>query len=401
MIRKLKIRFIFLSVSALAVLLSLVAGGMNYLNYRALEAEADETLEILSRHDGVFPDRFEEEVPAWMTPEIPYETRYFSVLLSPAGEVLGSQTGNIATIDPAAAASMAGEAFRSGESSGFIGDFRYRADDAGGPVRIVFLDCGRKLRIFENFRDFSLETSCAGLLVMLAVIVAFSARFVRPVAESYERQKQFVADAGHELKTPLTVIGANADLLSLDFPEENESVRDIKDQVRRMTDLTNDMVELARLDEVATPPVTAETETVSVLERALAPFRLIAGKRKISVCAPEELTVRTSGQALSRVVGILLENALKYSPEGAEIKVSLTPRRRGLRLTVSNPSVLALEDDLEPVFGRFYRMDASRNSEIGGTGLGLAMARSIVTSLGGRIRAEAGEGNQFIAKVDL
>ena len=143
--------------------------------------------------------------------------------------MLGTDTGMIAAVDQSTAAEYAREVWGSGRSCGFLGDYRFICSGEAGGVRVIFLDCGRGLSNFRAVLLASISISLLGLLAVLLLLVLFSGRIVTPVAESYEKQRRFITDAGHEIKTPLTIIGADADLLELDWGE-NEWLTDIKRQ---------------------------------------------------------------------------------------------------------------------------------------------------------------------------
>ena len=154
-------------------------------------------------------------------------------------------------VDMADAVEYAQEALESGKERGFIDDYRWRKADTGDGALLLFLDCGRNLDTFRSFLLTSLAVSALGLLAVFLLILAFSGRVVRPVAESYEKQKRFITDAGHEIKTPLAIIEADADVLEMELEGESEWLSDIRLQTRRLTDLTNDLVYLSRMEERA------------------------------------------------------------------------------------------------------------------------------------------------------
>lgn len=401
MIRKLKRKFILLAMTAVCVLLAVVVAGMNLISYNALVAEADATLDILSSNRGSFPDTKIDRpnrFPMPMSPETPYESRYFSVLFGADGQLILTDTGKIAAIDPAAAADYGTRALESGRQSGFLGDYRYLRSVENGHDRIVFLDCGRKLQSFHTFLYASLGMAAAGIVAVFFVILFCSGRIIRPIAQSYEKQRQFITDAGHELKTPLTIIGANVDLLEMDQPEAAEALADIRQQTRRLTALTNDLVLLARMEEAeSTMPLIDFPVSEVVLEAASA-FRApaLAQSKDIALCIQPNLTLRGNARAITQLVGLLMDNALKYSPPESNVGIRLQRSGKILLLCVDNPTLDALSPQtLQHVFDRFYRADASRSSQTGGYGIGLSVAKAIVTAHGGKIQATAENAHTF------
>ncbi len=423
MIKRLKIKFIALALSALFLLLALIVTGMNLLNYNEIVRDADVTLSILPQDRGEPPanqgqgeppaDQGQGEPPAdqeqgmapeerplppGMSPETPFESRFFSVLVNESGEITAVETSRIAAVDEEAAVRYANAALQKSGARGFVGDFRYlRAAEAGG-TRLTFLDCGRKLSLFWNFVAFSVGISLLGYAVTAVLICFFAGRFIRPVAESYEKQKRFITDAGHEIKTPLTIINANADLLKMDLGE-NEYLDDIENQVKRLSGLTNDLVSLARMEETQKLPQMIDFPASEIVLETAAPFQTLAKaqSKELSLRVQPGQSLRGNEKEISRLVSILLDNALKYSPEKSRILLTFEKQGRKTVLTVENPCAAPIAgEDLRRVFDRFWRADPSRNSQTGGHGIGLSMAQAIVTAHGGRIAATSHNGNDFI-----
>ena len=274
--------------------------------------------------------------------------------------------------------------------NGFQSVYRYSRQSSGDDtVTIRFLDCGRELGSFQRFLLVSLILSALGVLVLFGIVVYFSGRIVRPFAESYEKQKQFITDAGHEIKTPLTIIQADADVLEMDLGE-NEWLADIQNNVRRLTDLTNDLVSLARMEEGGTPLELVEIPISDVVVETAQSFRTLAQaqNKELIIRAEPMLSMDADEKAIAKLVGILMDNALKYAPEGTAIILCLEKQGKQLRLWVENVSAVPLpEGNLNRLFERFYRTDPSRNSQSGGHGIGLSIASAIASAHNGQIHA--------------
>ena len=472
MIKKLKIRFIVLAMVSLTVLLSLIVAGMNIANYSKVVSDADLRLEILEENTGRLlefsggdrmqgpfgmPGDFEggaaedmggpgyEDGPFFgkggpggpsITQDEAEESRFFVVTAGSDGSVKQTNVERISSIDEESAAEYAEKALASGEEQGFIGDFRYLVRTEGDHSYVTFLDCGRTLESFRAFLRASILASLLGLAVVFFVILYFAGRIVKPVAESYEKQKRFITDAGHEIKTPLAIIKANIDLMGMELgsPDEGgsakavsadtaeslrESLGDIDDQVTRLTGLTNDLVYLSRMEEAESSLVMTElplsdivAETVSSFE----PLALEKGKL-ISSDIEQGISVKGSSKELEKLLSILLENAVKYSaaprqipcgededgmPAPPVISVALRREGRNAVIEVSNGTEAELTNEmLSHVFERFYRTDSSRNSATGGHGIGLSMANAIVNAHGGKIAARTSTGHDFIVTAAL
>lgn len=397
MIKKLKIKIIFLSLTAVLVILTLVVAGMNIVNYRSVSVEADTILSLLSQNGGRFPEN-DGARPSWlpkgMSAEMPYETRFFSVLLTSDGTPVLAETSRIFSVDKNLATKFANIAFASDDIAGFVEDYRFVRQGAGEYVRITFLDCGRRLEIFRNFLLTSVIMSLAGFAAVATLVVILAGRLIKPVAESYEKQKRFITDAGHEIKTPLTIIGANADLLSMDIGD-NEYLTEIVNQTKRLGGLTGDLVSLAKMEEAEGTVTMIDFPVSEVALDTATPFVTLAGacQKRLCINIQPMLTMNGNQKAFSQLVSILLDNAIKYSPDGTDICLSLARQGRKTVLSVSNISATEMSgEDLKRIFDRFYRTDPSRNSETGGHGIGLSMANAIVAAHGGKIAASVSDG---------
>ena len=427
MITKLKKRFIILAMTSLTVLLAVIVAGMNIINFNTVVSNADDKLEMLSDNMGRMPNYYLWDPlymgggPPFMSRDEAEETRYFTVLVSYDGQVLMADTNNIFAVDSYQAAEYADKALDSNQMRGFIDDYRYMITDEENCKRVTFLDCGRTLGAFRDFLKASILMSLAGLLAVFAVVFYVSGRIVRPVAESYEKQKRFITDAGHEIKTPLAIIKANLDVMQMDVDEAgetlqgeaseklvsgfNESLEDIGAQVDRLTGLTDDLVYLSRMEEAGDNGlVLAEIPFSDIVKESVDSFDPLAKKQGKSITEDitPMLTVKGSLKDLEKLISILMENAVKYSADNDEIKVSLSRDGRNAVMTISNRSAEQVDAaDLEHVFERFYRADKSRSSAKGGYGIGLSVANAIVSAHGGKIHASTTDGSDFIITVAL
>lgn len=413
MIKKLQTKFVILSMSALLLVLSVIIISLNVANYLGVLQDADTVLAILAENKGSFPqgmkdnkfdfkemEQFEKpdtknDLPADMSPETPYETRYFSVLLN--GEthaVVQTETSRIISIDISDAIEYAQTALDQGKEKGFVEHFRYKAFSEEENIRIVFLDCGRKLDSFKNVLFISFGISILGYAIVCFLIAFFSNRIVRPISESYEKQKRFITDAGHEIKTPITIINADVDVLEMELGK-NEWLEDIQKQVKRLATLTNDLVYLARMEETETSLQMIEFPVSDIISEAASSFQMLAQaqNKKLQCNIEPMLSLYGNEKAIGQLTGILLDNALKYSPEDSTITLTLEKQSKSLRLTVCNMTKTVIpKESLPLLFERFYRIDSSHNSQTGGYGIGLSVAKAIVENHKGKIQAVSQDG---------
>ena len=413
MIKKLKRKFIILATVSLFILMSVVGCIMNLIDYSSVVTEADRILNVLSQPNAPFneppplPDKppkdIENFIPRGMSPEVPYESRFFTVTLSESGEIVDADFSRTFAVDSESVEDYVRWANSSDDKYGFTGQFRFVKQTDGQGTRIIFLDCGRRLDAFYRFMWISIAVGLSGCAVVFVVFLFAAERIVRPIADSYERQKRFITDAGHEIKTPLTIIGANLDLLEADCGE-SESIADIRTQTRRLSDLTNDLVYLSKMEETGDMLKKVEFPVSELIEETAQPFQVLAQaqKKAYSVRIEPDLTLCGAPDAVSHLIYILLDNAIKYSPEGGTVAVEAYTRKRELVLSVYNTTVMPIpQENLARLFDRFYRTDASRNSETGGHGIGLSIAHAITDAHNGKISADTQNGCDLKITVTL
>ena len=334
---------------------------------------------------------WEELGPRHRSVELGYETRYFSVLLDRQGTVLATDTGKIAAVDEETAASYAQAVWAQDSPRGFWQDYRYLEAREGENTRVIFLDYGAHLFTFHSTLVTSLWVAASGLLAVLLLLLLLSRRIIKPVIEGHEKQKRFITDAGHEIKTPIALIQADTEVLALETGEENEWIVDIQTQIKRLSTLTNDLIYLSRMEEEQGRQQFLPLPFSELVAEAAQAFQAVAKRQNktLSVDVQPMLTLVGEEKSLVQLVSILLDNALKYSPEGGQIALRLSRQGKHLRLSVENTAEVLSKELLENMFDRFYRGDASRNSGQGGYGIGLSIAKAVVQAHRGKLSAAA------------
>ena len=282
---------------------------------------------------------------------------------------------------------------------------RYLLKDNGLYRRIAFVDMSMEQAMLARMMRSYVSIALAALFLLLGISMILSHIVTKPVDKAWKQQRQFISDASHELKTPLTVILSNAELLERAELTERPArwADNIHSEAARMRSLVEEMLTLARADNA--PPTVHLTE-VNFSEIAMdtvlsfEPVAFEAGKGLEARIAPD-LIVLGDGDKLHRLISILLDNAIKYGAEGGTVTASLEKRDRELCLTVSNPGRPIPPQELKRLFERFYRMDASRGEQ-SGFGLGLSIASAITAEHKGTIRAESDEeSTRFIYTMHL
>lgn len=438
--KQLRVKVVILSTVSVFVLLSFLVTGMNLLNFDFIQTEADLLLDFLSENDGTFPefrhdpDPFDDDGPNsedddgprteddgddsgktkgdrdekkhnFLTPEAPYESRFFSVVLKEDGTVLTAETGRIASVDAEQAVAYAQRVKDLEKTRGFIDNFRYKVlpVQEEGDTLYIFLDRGNALEDFRQFLLVSTSISFFGFLIVFVVITIISGRLIRPIAQSYEKQRRFITDAGHELKTPLTVISANVDLLEMESGT-SECLTDIRQQTHRLATLMENLVSLSRMEESERTIVATAVPLSEVVRETVLSFKGLAHSQEQNMELEIQPQLRINGEqgAIRQLVSLLTDNALKYAPKGSEILFALSKQGRSVQLTVTNQVEKPLSKEmLSQIFDRFYRTDPSRNSETGGHGIGLSLAKAIVTAHGGKIYGTTPREDLFRIVVSL
>ncbi len=407
MIKKLQRKFVAVAMLSLFIVLLIIIGTVNILNYTRMADDAQRTINILKENDGSFPKPdmmpgHGKEMFKGMSPEAPYESRYFSVLMDGSGNVSTIDTGKIAGTDTDEAAEYAAKVLECGRTSGFMGQYRFGIKDKDNGKLIIFLYCGRELSNFRAVLLISVGISFVGMLAVFLLLIFFSGRIVKPVSESYEKQKRFITDAGHEIKTPLTIIDADAELVGLDCGE-NEWLEDIRKQTKRLTALTNDLIYLAKMEEGQKSSTKIEFPLSDVVEETAESFRARAvnENKKLDIDIQPEITYCGDEKAVRQLVSILVDNAVKYSDGTGSISVKLEGQggtsklSKGFRLQVFNSCEHIEPESVKHLFDRFYRAEQSRNSQTGGYGIGLSVAKAVVDAHKGKITADTADGKSL------
>ena len=281
----------------------------------------------------------------------------------------------------------------------------YRSGNA--PCRIAIASTDYITRSMGNLALVLLAIWLDAMLLFFAVSVKLSALAARPMEEARRREKQFIADASHDLKTPLSVILANNSIL-LENPETPVGsvcrwVDSTQEAAKRMQQLISQMLTLADVERPDTALSMHPVDLAAIATKAALEMESLAYEKHVTLEAalPEECTLRSNADYLQRIVSSLLENALKYEPADGRVRLTLTQEKRRVRLSVQNFSSTIPAEDLLHVFDRFYRGDKSRKNEYGSFGLGLAITKEMAEKLGGEISVSSSAEDGTVFQVAL
>ena len=397
MIRKLRLKFVVICMALVTAILAGVLSSVFFAMRRNVQDLSQQLLYAVAQEDGILnrqPD-FHITIDGNAI-LLPYFT--VNVYSNSNGYLADVTSGTYSGLDDSAALSeILQDCLSQAATEGTVQDYhlRYLRQDRGFYTRIAFVDTSMERAILQQMMGSYLFIAIGALILLLAVSVLLSWWATRPVARAWQQQRQFLSDASHELKTPLTVILSNAELLE-DAALEPRPARwadNIHSEARRMKKLVEEMLTLARADNPSPTAVLTEVSLSDVAaDSALAfePVAFEAGK-SLDYRLAEDLTVLGDPDKLRQLVSILLDNAIKYGREGTPIRLTLQRTERHGVLAVTNLGDTIPPEQLSHLFERFYRADASRG-EKAGFGLGLAIAKKIAEEHKGTLRAESRGG---------
>ena len=368
----------------------------------------DTLTDAIASNDGVFPafqPSGRSPLSDWLayedviTEETRFSTRFFTVRLDENGQVTEMNMNAVSAISEEEVADFAARAAAEGDERGWVSDYRYKAVPGETGTMFVFVNGNmqQNLTFRQLFTAFLVLLGSALLILMLTVVI--SKRAVRPVAESYEKQKQFITDANHELKTPLTLILSNLDIVESEVGK-NEWLEDIRSEGERMKLLIDQMVTLSRMDESDAPEAVSDFDLSGAVLDTVSEFAPLAAERgkALSADIAPDLPYHGDEALVRRLTAILLDNAVKYCDPGGVIRVQLYHRHHPV-LIVENTCADVDQLELDRLFDRFYRADKARTFS-GSFGVGLSIAQSIVKNHHRGIHAYR-KGQMIGFRVDL
>lgn len=392
MLKKLRQKFVLVNMLIVACMLLVIFGLVFQYTKSELDKECDDALQKLTQSQLVEPNSV----------QLPY----FVLQVSIHGTVSVSGSSYYDLNDEAFLQELIQHVYTAEKPTGLIAkyDLRYSVVQGLFAQKIVFVDVSGQNGALRSLVQSCTLVGAVALAAFFVISVLLARWAVRPVEKAWKQQKQFVSDASHELKTPLTVIMSNAELLqNPDFEQENRAqfADNILVMSRQMRHLVEGMLELARVDNGQVKKAFEKLNVSDLITEGLLPFEPVFFEKglMLETQVQPDILARGSRSHLQQVLEILLDNAAKYASPGI---VSVNFQRQGKNhclLSVSNPGIPIAREDLQKIFERFYRVDAVR-SRTGSFGLGLPIARSIVEEHGGKIWAESNEtGNCFYVQL--
>ena len=410
-ISRLRFKLIAVSMAVTLLILGLIVGGINFINFKKVIDNADATIDYLTNNYNTEETRPEppDDDGNWdgfrhfddgISPEVKFESRYFVVSFDSDGNVASSDTRHIFAISDEDSIKIAKKIYNGSSDRGFYRNYRYAKISLNGYNAVMCLDVYNGMSSANYFLLVSLSASFIGWITVFIIVLAFSKRIIAPVSKSYERQKRFISDAGHEIKTPLAIIEADIGVMEIN-EGENEWLDDIKIQVRRLARLTNDLIHLSKLDEGKDSLKFIDFSVSDLAKETVTSFTGLAtvNNKKLEANIQPNLTLKGDTESIRELLTILLDNAIKYSTGDGNISLEVKKKNGHIVIETSNSAKNLTNENAEHLFDRFYRADESRNSETGGHGIGLSMAKAIVNAHKGKITAEVTENEELRIKV--
>ncbi len=323
--------------------------------------------------------------------ETPYSTRYFYLRYDQEGNLMFADLDHIAAITEEDTDEYLAVALKHGVGYGTYGCYRFRVIQHGeNRYMVVFLDCYQEFHSLKTVALCSLAATLACIALVYFLVVFFSRRAIDPVVQGVERQKQFVTDASHELKTPITVIATSLKVLEMETGKQKWIDKAVL-QTERLKDLVNSLVTLARMDEEESPLKFRDFPLSEALTETAESFTDYAQScsHQLEISIEPDISFRGDEYAIRQLASILLDNGIKYGDPDSPLRISLEKRKKDIILRTENRCENMDGKELDKLFDRFYRVDKSRSKS--GFGIGLSIAKSIVEGHGGSIRAESPE----------
>lgn len=395
--------------------LSATLAGINISNFIAIENSASRNVQLVLEHgfdDGPGGDlpptppsgeegeqgqeSSEGEMPPAMPDDRLMRENYFCVLFDADGNVENSNYIHVFAITNEECESFARDIYNGKKNSGKKGDYRYKKVKEGDKTKVAVLDIGQHLDQANLSMRGSIIVGLTGYLVILTLILIMSKLIIKPSEETYKKQKVFITNASHELKTPLTIISTDVEIIEMDHGQ-SEWTKSIKDQVMNLTQMTNQLVTSARLEEDNASSYPMEEFSVSeVAEESVEAFAASFKNKNLEIknSIAKDVMMNGNRYLINELFFIFFDNALKYCEPHGEVEIRVTKNKNKVEIIFSNTLEKGNNINVEQLFDRFYR---DPNTKVVGTGIGLSISKQIVELHKGKISAvKDGDKIKFI-----
>lgn len=401
---------------SLLIIMGLFVITINAINIYQMEKRIDRTLELLTDNRGKFPKPIKDKGPEFnfglmipfgleITEETQFMTRYFLIEYDKDFDVRKIDTSHISAISSESAYEYGEKVLELDKNKGYEDIYRYALVPSFDGYTIIFMDSRAQIQTTMIFLVITVGVALVTMLLLLIPVSLFSKKAVTPIIHSMEKQKTFITDAGHEIKTPLAIISANADVLEL-TTGESEWITSIRNQTVRLDKLVKNLLMLTKVEQGMKESDFKLFDISLAVKETAESFLPIAEARKkdYQIEIEEGLNYYGDEDGIIQLTSTLIDNAMKYSNENGTIRIQLLNQKKGIKLQVYNTTEQMKsykKEDLDKLFERFYRSDDSRSRDTGGYGIGLSITKSIVEAHKGKICIKSGDGKQISFIVSL
>ena len=381
-------------LSFTAVLLAVLVA-VNIVNYRQTVDQVDRLTTMLVNNDGTFPDAPDDKGPKehpehGMPKGMEFRkddqmaTRYAVVRVA-NDTVQSVDRTHLVSLDEEALKELGLRIAQGTATKGWEGSLRYQVAKTDAGTMVVLVDANRETQQVSRLMMVTGAVFVLCLAVVYVLVRLASKRAIRPFVENVERQQQFIANASHEMKTPLAVLSANTDLLAM-MGTEAKFVDSNKRQIKRLNSLVEQMLILSRYDEGEAAATKEEVDLVAVTKTIVEEILPVLNEKGLQVefTGEAQTIVTTNKSAMTELIRILLDNAMKYTV--GEPVITVEAKRN--QLAIGNETEPMTKEQVSQIFDRFYRVDSSRNRTTGGSGLGLSIAQKIAETNDVQLTAE-------------
>lgn len=401
MIKKLKTRFALYCalavVSIVMLILCFFGSSLSLITRKTI----DRYLDTISSNGGILPDHFSRPSIDFVGEENSDSLRYFTVVVDQNNNPVAFNLNYISSITVDEAVIFTNKALSKNFERGWIHNYRYKITSFNEDTAVIFFDANIiRGTINVSFSAIALLLLFFGALVFF-VLTVLSKRLFKPIVESYNKQKQFITDVSHDLKTPITLINTNIEIIEAEIGK-NEWLDDVKKESLHMTEMVNELVSLTKMSETLSKMQVANFKIDEVLTEAVSEFKILSNSKGKNLSSDIEKSVDYVGDisTIRRLFGILLDNAIKYCDKDGDIVVKLVKQHRHPVITISNTYSQVDEVELDKLFDRFYRADKSRTHRES-FGIGLSVAKNIAIAHHGDIICYKKDKNVIEFKVVL
>ena len=371
MVKKLQKKFILIAMLAIATVTCSIYGIITLENYNIMNRQTDGLLNLISENGGRIPEYRprNDELAEFITEETQFSTRYFIIRTDNNNEIVETNMQYIATVTQEDAQEILQKILEDNKETGYYGNYKYKITEETDGKMIVFLDCTMQINNFKSTTEKSILIIVIGLLIVFIIISILSKKVLSPIIKNIEKQKQFVTNAGHELKTPVAVIMANADVLEMTLKENNEMVQSIKNQTKRLDVLIKSLLNLANVQEKSLDINYTEFSVTNMIKEEISEFKALLQNKEIIYDSSKNIIMRADGNSIKQLIIILLDNAIKYTPDNGKIEIKVEKQGKSVKMQFANTCENIKDISTNKIFDRFYREDKSRSKTKEGYGI--------------------------------